>query len=185
MRLAPIDPENFHSLPVYARLSTYWELAPDVSELTSGQREFEKEAWVATAGNCGFTFGPSAIFYCHPSLAPGASRLNAGPVSADAQLATSMFIDPGFTEIGIEPVLIDSVIMEVTLGGSPALEAFGTRSVPTEVQSAAGFFTGSFLESSGFTLLRHGTDADLYRMELPPRDRVLSIGALADMVAAI
>ncbi|MCT1442989.1 hypothetical protein QZG57_09360 [Corynebacterium glucuronolyticum] len=185
MRLAPIDPENFHTLPVYARLSTYWELAPDVSDLTSGQREFEKEAWVATAESCGFTFGPAAIFYCHPSLAPGAVRLDAGPVSGDAQLATSMFVDPGFTGIGIEPVLMDSVIMEVTLGGSPALEAFGAHEEPTEEQAVAGFFSGEFLESSGFSLLRRGSEADLYRLELPPRDRVLSIAALADMVAAI
>ena len=186
MRLAPIDSENFRTLPVYARLSTYWELDPATAkDLTSGEREFEKEAWVATVGNCGFTFGPSAIFYCHPDMAPGAVRLDTAPVSGDAQLVTSMFVDSGFTDIGIEAVLMDSVIMEVTLGGSPALEAFGCMAEPTEVEAVSGFFSAQFLESCGFKLIKRGENVSRYRIDLPPRDRVLSIGALADMVASI
>lgn len=72
MRLAPIDSENFRTLPVYARLSTYWELDPATAkDLTSGEREFEKEAWVATVGNCGFTLGPPPSSTATPTWRPG------------------------------------------------------------------------------------------------------------------
>ena len=128
MRLASITPATFAELPFAARRSVWWEV-PDGFGLSGAAAEFEKEAWVSAvcseAPDCGFVVSHGGLFYCEPRFAPGSTVLASGPVSADALLISSMFIDPGFEGTGIDVVLLHAALMQITLMGYPAVEAFG------------------------------------------------------------
>ncbi|MDY6049643.1 MAG: hypothetical protein SPI77_03635 [Corynebacterium sp.] len=201
MRLTPITPVTFADLPFAARRSVWWEV-PDSFHLTGAEAEFEKEAWVsamcAEFADCGFLLGHGAVFYCPPAAAPAAAVLPTGPVSADALLLSSLFIDPGYEGTGVDVALLHAALMQMTLLGYAAAEAFGyvcdraggadatgPGTVPSaQVARAAGFFPAQFLDDNGFHLVADHPLVPRYRIALPPADGLLSVAALTDMVAA-
>ncbi|MDY3127711.1 MAG: hypothetical protein SOW59_06230 [Corynebacterium sp.] len=114
-----------NSVHPQALRSMYWECAQEVND-----PGFEKEAWVSATllrfGDCGFTVGQEAtLFYCDRRYAPGVVKVPTGPVSADAAIITSLFINSERQNKGLEAVLIDAAIIDLSNRNFAAVEAFG------------------------------------------------------------
>lgn len=207
-RVNPLSPETISRIHPQAARSIFWELDPDSAAevLASGDPGFEKEAWLTTTlleyGSCGFSFERSSheravatVLFCSRDDAPGAVQLPTAPVSEDAQVLTSLFIDPGFAGIGLESVLLDAAIMSLVERNAPAVEAFGWRTdffaradvdellegpIGAVLRSASeiGLLSVSVLESAGFQVIADHPVLPRLRLELPPQHSLLSAAAL-------
>jgi hypothetical protein len=143
-RITPLRLEAFDQLPKHARRCVFWEVDP----ATLGQDdqladpEFEKEAWLSMVmlewGTCGqvATTAPAEsgqseptclgyAFYAPPRTVPRAHRFPTAPVSADAVLLTSMWVEPGPAADELPYSLVARVVDELVRRGVRALEAFG------------------------------------------------------------
>lgn len=198
-----------------AARSIFWEIDAETATRVraKGDPSFEKEAWLATTlmnyGCCGFSISRrpaeraiATVIYCSPHDAPGASQLPTAPVSPDAQLVSSLFIDPGFAGVGLEAVLLDSAIMELVEKDASAVEAFGWREeiflqpntteliageVGTILAAAPdiGLMTTADLESAGFKVVADHPVLPRLRLELPPQRDLLSAADIALLLASV
>lgn len=207
-RVSALSPETIGLIHPQAGRSIFWELDPDTAAIVqaSGDPAFEKEAWLTTTlleyGCCGFSLERSTheravatILYCPRDGAPGAVQLPTAPVSEDAEVLTSLFIDPGFAGIGLESVLLDAAIMALVDRDVQAVEAFGWRTdffaradvdellegpIGAVLRSASeiGLMSVSVLESAGFQVIADHPVLPRLRLELPPQHALLSAAAL-------
>lgn len=202
-RLSPIIAENVEFLHPRAARSVFWEVEPQARAQieAQGTEAFEKQAWLVTRlidyGSCGFTLSfeetehfrspaRATLLFCSPADAPGVVALPTAPVSADAQLITSLFIDPRLTGMGLESVLLDGAVMELTERGYAAIEAFGLRSdiefaeTTEEVievvdkRDKIGLIDVEQLEGAGFMTVQDHPVLPRLRLELPPAHSLLS-----------
>lgn len=181
--LFPIAQEALDFLHPQARKSAFWELAPAV--LAKVDPSFEKEAWLSTTllefESCGFNIGYrngtpalASVIFCEPDAAPGAQALPTAPISSDAAIISSLFIDEVFRGIGMESALLDASLMELIRRDYPAVEAFGYRADSTHPDPIAsrrleiGLIDVEALESAGFEVIADHPVLPRLRMELPP-----------------
>lgn len=211
-RVSPLSPETISRIHPQAGRSIFWELDPETAAVvqSSGDPTFEKEAWLTTTlleyGSCGFSLERSTheravatVLYCSREHAPGAVQLPTAPVSEDAEVLTSLFIDPGFAGIGLESLLLDAAIMSLVEREVPAVEAFGWRTdffaradvdellegpIGTVLRSATeiGLMTVSVLESAGFQVVADHPVLPRLRLELPPQHALLSAAAMEQLL---
>ncbi|MGP6174218.1 hypothetical protein [Corynebacterium sp. A21] len=218
-RLYPIDAQHLGLMHPRAARSVFWECDPEtaVKVCGSGDPIFEKEAWLATTthnyGCCGFSIsGPSpldpvslervvgTVFYCSPGDAPGAEQLPTAPVSEDAEIITSLFLDLGRAGEGLESVLLDAAIMELVTKDASAVEAFGLREdyiedpghpmSPTVAEIVArageiGLIGVSYLESAGFQVIREHPVLPRLRLEIPPPMDLRAIEGVAQRLEQV
>ena len=204
-RLSPITAETVGLIHPRAARCLFWEVEPEtrlrIEAHGSETEAFEKKAWLLTRlidyGSCGFTLSfeetdnfrrpaRATLLFCSPDDAPGVAPLPTAPVSTDAQLITSLFIDPRLTGMGLESVLLDAAVMDLTERGYAAIEAFGLRS---EVEFAEttdevidvvvkrekiGLIDVEQLEGAGFKTVRDHPVLPRLRLELPPAHSLLS-----------
>lgn len=185
--------------------SVFWELSPKTRAGRGLDVAFEKEAWLATGlleGVCGGynlvyqrkgvppIRAIATILYCPPAYAPGAAIMPTAPVSSDAQLISSLHIDPVIAATGLEAVMLDAVIMDLVAAEIPAVEAFGIRPdapVPPEAAdivaeaATAGLVEVNTLEAAGFKVMADHPVLPRLRMELPPARELLTLQELADL----
>lgn len=215
-RLRPLTDDNQRLLHRLAARSVFWELEPELAcrVTEAGDAQFEKEVWISTTlldyGTCGYSIvdGDGAaglsvtatILFCPASLAPGARAMPTGPVSEDAEIITSLFVDPGFEAMGIEPVLLDAAIMELTRRGATAVEAFGLAIDCTTEDVAAlceehadivardreiGLISEMALRSAGFEVVEPHPVLPRLRLELPPAQGLLSAAAVEKLLSGV
>jgi hypothetical protein len=143
-RITPLRLEAFDQLPKHARRCTFWEVDPatlgDDDHLADP--EFEKEAWLSMVmlewGSCGQVATtatsdsaegePTCLgyaFYAPPRAVPRAHRFPTAPVSADAVLLTTVWVEPGPAADELPYSLVARVVDELVRRGVRALEAFG------------------------------------------------------------
>lgn len=174
--------------PLAAR-SIFWELKTTVADPA-----FEKEAWISATllrcGDCGFTVGDEAtVLFCPPELAPGAAKLPTSPVSEDAVLVTSLFVNSHRAAKGLEAVLLDATIMHLTSREASAVEAFGFRDARQaeellrEKPARIGLLPVETLESAGFMVVGDHPITPRLRLELPPAFDLLTAAAVEDLLA--
>lgn len=176
-----------------AARSIFWECGADICDV--GDPAFEKEAWLSSTllafGDCGFTIGEEAtVLFCSRDDAPGAQKLPSGPVSPDAAIITSLFIKPARADRGLEPVLLDAAIMNLSEREFPAVEAFGYYSDPDAVAQligakpdAVGLMSVEHLEGAGLEVIEDHPYTPRLRLELPPTHDLLSAAAVEDLLA--
>lgn len=206
-RLAPIAADNLDRLQRHAAASVFWEMEPSTRATLSGaDARFEKEAWLISRlsdyGQCGYTVVfdaglRAAVIYCPPADAPGTQLVPTHPVSQDAQLITSLFIDPGLSGRGLESVLLDSAVMDLTQRGFAAVEAFGLRSDIAFAEAGdgvleivakreeIGLISVGQLESAGFQVVRDHPVLPRLRLELPPAHSLLSEQATDELLREV
>ncbi|MDO5670342.1 MAG: hypothetical protein Q4G50_10080 [Corynebacterium sp.] len=214
-RLVPLSQETLGCIHPQAARSIFWELDADaVTQVAaSGDPAFEKEAWLTTTlldyGCCGLSLERSTaqravatVLWCARDAAPGCAALPTGPVSEDAEILTSLFIDPGFAGVGLEAVLIDAAIMRLVDNDVPAVEAFGWRQdffsradvdellegpVGEVLRSASeiGLMPVSVLESAGFRVVADHPVLPRLRLDLPPQHGLLSVAAVEELLARV
>lgn len=210
--LVPLSQDTIGQIHAQAARSIFWELDADTATtvLSTGDPAFEKEAWLARVlinyGCCGFSLirpetrhTIATVLYCSRTDAPGANQLPTAPVSDDAELLTSLYIDPGFAGIGLESVLLDAAIMELTDKDASAVEAFGWRSdffTRTDVDSLLrgpvgdllrsapeiGLVSVPVLESAGFRVVADHPVLPRLRLELPPQHDLLSAADVEELL---
>lgn len=219
-RLYPVTQEYLSVVHPQAARSIFWEVDRAGVDFISrnGDPNFEKEAWLSTTilnyGCCGFSIGSlgdrientpvvprsvvATVLYCSRADAPGCVQLPTAPVSEDAEVITSLFIDLGRTGEGLEAVLLDAAIMELVRKDASAVEAFGWREdhvedpdAPmdpmvreiTERADEIGLMRVAVLESAGFQVVQDHPVLPRLRLELPPTQVVLSAEAVEQLLA--
>ena len=210
--LIPLSPETMGRIHPQAGRSIFWELDAEAASLVqdSGDPAFEKEAWLTTTlldyGCCGLSLERSTaaravatVLWCSRDAAPGCAQLPTAPVSEDAEVLTSLFIDPGFAGVGLEAVLLDAAIMQLVDADVPAVEAFGWRQdffsradvdellegpVGSILRSASeiGLMSVAVLESAGFQVVADHPVLPRLRLELPPQHGLLSVAAVEELL---
>lgn len=210
--LVPLSQETMGRIHPQAGRSIFWELDAEAASLVqdSGDPAFEKEAWLTTTlfnyGCCGLSLERSTaaravatVLWCSRDAAPGCAQLPTAPVSEDAEVLTSLFIDPGFAGVGLEAVLLDAAIMQLVDADVPAVEAFGWRQdffsradvdellegpVGSILRSASeiGLMSVAVLESAGFQVVADHPVLPRLRLELPPQHGLLSVAAVEELL---
>lgn len=174
--------------PLAAR-SIFWELKTAVADPA-----FEKEAWISAMlfshGDCGLTVGDEAtVFFCPSEYAPGAAKLPSSPVSKDAAILSSLFVKSHRAARGLEAVLLDAAVMNLSSRDFSAVEAFGYRDAKEaefllrEKPAFIGLLPVETLESAGFMVVQDHPITPRLRLDLPPAFDLLSDAAVEDMLA--
>lgn len=184
----------------------FWEVEPVRRARLSREEAVEaKRAWVADVESA---WGPPGIALCvdevlvgaalcvPPAFAPGAGGLPTAPVSPDALLLTTVYVDPAQRGGGLGKLLVQATAREaVRRGEARAIEAFGSRRRPLgrpgpardDRLPEADLVPVGFWEAVGFGVHRdHGTSPRL-RMDLRTtlRWRVEAQQALGRLIGAV
>ncbi|MEV0946971.1 GNAT family N-acetyltransferase [Rhodococcus sp. NPDC049939] len=132
--------DDLDKLSAHVRRCVFWEMDPSAIKGARGfcDQEFEKEAWLSMVmlewGSCGQVAvvdgkPVGSALYAPPRTVPRAQLLPTGPVSADAILLTSLWVEPAGEEQNLGTTLIQAVVADLVRRGVRALEAFGIREV--------------------------------------------------------
>ncbi|HEY9313607.1 hypothetical protein [Williamsia sp.] len=192
--ITPLTMDGFESLPVHGRRCVFWEMEPNVIPDTLGgepfESEFDKEVWVSMIllewGTCGQMAVSrktgkvvGAAFYGPPRSVPRSALFPTSPVSADAVILSSMWVDPGHDNAAED--LARAVIVDLTRRGVRAIEAFGiVRSERADLDSEQGtgeiqgdeticprcMIDAEFLKESGFDVVSAHHRFPRLRLEL-------------------
>jgi len=192
--ITPLTMDGFESLPVHGRRCVFWEMEPNVIPDTLGgepfESEFDKEVWVSMMllewGTCGQVAMNrktgkvvGAAFYGPPRSVPRSALFPTSPVSADAVILSSMWVDPGHDNAAED--LARAVIVDLTRRGVRAIEAFGiVRSERADLSEEQGtgeilgdeticphcMIDAEFLKESGFDVVSAHHRFPRLRLEL-------------------
>ncbi len=158
-RTLPLTVDRLAGLPSSCRSCLFWELDPvRRSRVCDADARAEKEAWVSSVlrdwGSCGriavvdgVTVG--YLIYAPAALVPGIDSFPTAPVSPDAVVMTTAYVDPAYAHGGIGRLLIQGMARDlIRRGGIRAVETFadtrgrrGHCMVPAEFCSRVGFKT--------------------------------------------
>ena len=184
--MAPLTLDTVADLPKASRRCVFWELDAVAARRAGedGYPDFEKEAWISSVllqwGPCGrlvYVDDQPAGFvtYAPPSFAPRAAEFPTSPVSADATLLMTGWIEPAFRGEGLARMLLQGAAKDLTQRGVKAVEAFGGG--PAAVggdgseesaheRGEACVLPAHLLESVGFTVVRPHHRHPRLRLEL-------------------
>jgi len=159
-KTVPLTVDRLADLPSHCRSCVFWEVDP-VRRGRLGSAEeaaAEKETWVSTVlrewGSCGrlamFDEQPVGyVIYAPPAYVPGADNFPTAPVSPDAVVMTTVYVDPAWRRGGVGRLLIQGMARDlIKRGGIRAVECFadvhgraGHCVVPQEFCDRVGFKT--------------------------------------------
>lgn len=147
--------DNLAAVEAPCRNCLFWELEPVArSRVPADEVLAEKQAWLSTvlrewgsAGRVLLDDGQPAglISYAPAVFVPGAATFPTSPVSADAVVLTTVYVDPAHRGYGLGRVLIQTAARDlIKRGGVRAIEAFGGTGgcrVPVDFLGSVGFKT--------------------------------------------
>lgn len=166
--------DHLARLPDPVRTCLFWELDPvRRSRVRPEEAAEEKEAWLSEVlrewGSCGRVVlvddevGGMAVYAPEPFL-PGAAGFPTAPVSPDAILLATVYVDPARTGGGLGRLLVQGMARDlIRRGGVPAVEAFGHLSRRGTGQCTV---PADFLGSVGFKTQRPHATTPRMRMDL-------------------
>lgn len=158
-KTVPLTVDRLAELPGHCHACTFWELDPvRRGRLAEGEREAEKEAWVSTVlrewGSCGRVVlvddrPVGHVIYAPPAFVPGAEGFPTAPVSPDAVVMTTAYVDPAYAGGGLGRLLVQGMARDlIKRGAIRAVECFadaqgrpGRCVVPQEFCERVGFKT--------------------------------------------
>ncbi|TNM69044.1 GNAT family N-acetyltransferase [Streptomyces sp. NP160] len=180
-RVAPLTLEALADLPTRCRGCVAWELDPVSAgrAVAAGGTAFEKEAWLSevllqwgSAGRLAYVDDALAGFvtYAPPVHVPRSRAFPTSPVSGDAVLLMTGWVEPRHRGGGIARMLVQSAAKDLTQRGVRAVEAFGAAGAELEEQreglSADCIVPAAFYEAVGFTVVRPHHRYPRLRLEL-------------------
>jgi GNAT superfamily N-acetyltransferase len=150
--------DNLALLPEHCRTCTFWEFDPVRRNQIRGHEAEEKAAWLSTVlrdwGSVGRVISVDDQVAGHIIWAPavhlrGSDGFATAPVSTDAVLLATAYVDPAFRGQGLGRVLVQSMAKDlIRHGGIGAVEAFGSMKpreqecvLPVDFLLAVGFRT--------------------------------------------
>ncbi|WP_028475915.1 GNAT family N-acetyltransferase [Nocardia sp. CNY236] len=133
---------GLEGLPAHVRRCVFWEIDPAVAADSRSFSDpvFEKEAWLSRVllewGSCGQMAQvggavAGCALYAPPRVVPRAALFPTSPVSPDAVLLTTLWVEPAHRDADIAYRLIQAVVADLVRRGVRALEAFGIREQPS------------------------------------------------------
>lgn len=168
--------DNLALLPGPCRTCTFWELDPVRREQVRGHEAEEKAAWLSTMlrdwGSVGRVVRVDDQVVGHLMWAPavhlpGSAGFATAPVSPDAVLLATGYVDPGFRGQGLGRVLVQSMAKDlIKHGGIGAVEAFGAVHPRPEQPHAQCVLPVEFLLAVGFRTHRPHPTYPRMRMDL-------------------
>lgn len=149
--------DHLDALAAPCRACLFWQLDPVRRERVTDPRA-EKDAWVSQVlrewGSCGRVVLVDDVpvgyaVYAPEAFVPGSGCFATAPVSPDAVLLTTVWVDPAFRGGGLGRMLIQGMASDLTRrGGVGAVEAFGDARgrggrclVPLDFLTSVGFKT--------------------------------------------
>ena len=150
--------DHLEQLPGGCAECVFWELDPVRRSKACGEEAEEKAAWVSMLlrewGSCGRVVVVDDevvghLIWAPPVHAPAADGFATSPISSDAVILTSAYVDPDHRGGGLGRMLVQGMAKDlVKRGGVKAVEAFGdTRGraghcvVPADFLLSVGFKT--------------------------------------------
>lgn len=185
-KIVRLTVDHLVDLPGPCRTCLFWELDP-VRRARIGSDDAaaaEKEAWLSEVlrewGSCGRVVlideSPVGVLvYVPAAFAPGAASIATAPVSADAVLLTTAYVEPAHRGGGLGRMLIQGMARDlIERGGIRAVEAFGLTGSAGLVGSvgrslapgSSCLVPADFLGSVGFKTHRPHPTTPRMRMEL-------------------
>ena len=175
-KIVRLTVDHLDALAAPCRSCLSWELDPvrrsqvnadcDASAALS-----EKEAWVSAVlrdwGSCGRValvddVPVGYLAYAPPVFVPGSAGFPTAPVSADAVLLTTVYVDPAYAGGGLGRMLVQGMARDlIRRGGIRAVEAFGDTRGNRDCRVAS-----DFLGSVGFKTQRPHPTTPRMRMDL-------------------
>jgi GNAT superfamily N-acetyltransferase len=145
------------ALDAPCRSCLFWELDP-VRRDRVDDRRAEKEAWISEVlrewGSCGRVAlvddrPVGYLVYAPEAFVPGAGAFPTAPVSPDAVLLTTAYVDPAHRGGGLGRMLVQGMARDlIRRGGVGAVEAYGDTTgrrgrcvVPVDFLGGVGFKT--------------------------------------------
>jgi GNAT superfamily N-acetyltransferase len=177
-KVVPLTLDLLRALPGPCRSCVFWELDP-VRRGRVADPAVEKAAWIEEVleewGSCGRVMlvddvPVGHVVYAPAAYVPGAAGFPTAPVSADAVLLTTVYVDPAATGGGLGRMLVQGMARDLVERGNGirAVEAFADTRRPGVLRppGAACTVPVGFLDAVGFATHRaHGTTPRM-RMEL-------------------
>lgn len=150
--------DHLADLPGGCAECVFWELDPVRRDAVRGHEAEEKAAWVSMLlrewGSCGRVALVNGevvghMIWAPPVHVPAAGGFATAPVSSDAVILTTAYVDPAHRGGGLGRMLVQGMAKDlIRHGGVRAVEAFGdTRGrtghcvVPADFLLAVGFST--------------------------------------------
>ena len=151
-----LTPDTLDALPSPCRSCLFWELDPVRRDRVPDPAE-EKQAWVSEVlrewGSCGRVAMVDDelvgyVLYAPAAFVPGAGGFATAPVSPDAVLMTTAFVEPHARGYGVGRMLVRAMARDLVERDVRAVEAFGSLGragrrcqVPVDFLSGVGFRT--------------------------------------------
>ncbi|GEP39926.1 GNAT family N-acetyltransferase [Nocardioides psychrotolerans] len=166
--------DHLAELPGPCCTCLFWELDPVRRGRVHGREAAaaEKEAWLSEVlrewGSCGRVVlvddrPVGYVVYVPAAFAPGADGFPTAPVSSDAVLLTTAYVDPLHAGGGLGRMLVQGMAGDlIRRGGIRAVEAFGT----TTPRRGSCLVSTEFLGGVGFKTHRPHPRTPRMRMEL-------------------
>ncbi len=171
--LARLTLDHLAELDDHVRSCLFWQLDPvSRSRIEEGQRAAELEAWVSEVlrewGSCGrvllvddATVGMA--LYAPARFFVGAMTMPTAPVSPDAVLLATVYVEPQHRGGGLGRMLVQGTARDLVERKIQAIEAFG------DTRGAAGrdcVLPVEFLDAVGFKTQRAHPTSPRMRMDL-------------------
>ncbi len=164
--------DHLEHLPGRCAECVFWELDPVRREAVRGHEAEEKAAWVSMVlrewGSCGrvaLVDGEVVghMIWAPPVHVPAADGFATGPISSDAVILTTAYVDPRHRGGGLGRMLMQGMAKDLVVrGGVKAIEAFGD----TRGRSGNCVVPADFLLAVGFSTHRAHTVNPRMRMDL-------------------
>ena len=147
--------DNLDAIPAPCRSCVFWECDPVRRDRLEVPAE-EKAAWVSEVlrewGSCGRVAVDDGrvvghAIYAPAGFVPGAAGFATAPVSPDAVLLTTVYVEPSARGGGIGRMLVRAMARDLVERNLRAVEAFGSLgggarcTVPADFLSRVGFRT--------------------------------------------
>lgn len=175
-KIVRLTPEHLEALDAPCRSCLFWERDP-VRRARVEDAAADKREWVAevqrewgTCGQVALVDGRPVgyLVYAPEAFVPGAAAFPTAPVSPDAVLLTTAYVDPAHTRGGLARTMVQRMARDLVQREVRAVEAFGfTPGGNGHPAEAAGcLLPVSFLTSVGFGTQRDHPTTPRMRMDL-------------------
>ena len=176
-KIVPLTLDRMAELVAPCRSCLFWELDPvRRSRVAPEETSRVKEAWLSEVlrewGSCGRVAIVAErpvgfLIYVPAAFAPGAECFPTAPVSPDAVLLTTVWLDPQYAGGGLGRMLVQAMASDlIRRGGIKAVEAFGDVGPLSCVHGSRCAAPAEFLARVGFKTHRAHPTAPRFRMEL-------------------
>jgi GNAT superfamily N-acetyltransferase len=167
--------DHLAQLDAPCRACVFWELDP-VRRDRVDEPAAEKEAWMSEVlrdgGSCGRVVlvddkPVGYALYAPPAYLPGAGAFPTAPISSDAVLLSTVYVEPSARGGWLGRMVVQGMARDlIQRGGIAAVEAFGDTRGPGRPGTRSCLTPVDFLTSVGFKTQRAHATAPRMRMDL-------------------